>query len=109
MATRDNQFPATVTIWRKGDNLQARRASLQTVTLPDGTEQKLLRDGAVGCFVNKNTGNQTLKLRFRGRWYAIPTMDEVQFWTFDSVCETPDGRTVEPDAPDSWLSLLGLV
>jgi hypothetical protein len=27
-----------------------------------------------------------------------------QPWTI-----TPDGRTVEPDAPDSWLRILGLV
>jgi hypothetical protein len=30
-------------------------------------------------------------------------------WTFDGVAETPDGSRVEPDAPDSWLTLLGVV
>jgi hypothetical protein len=30
-------------------------------------------------------------------------------WTFDGVAETPDGSRVEPDAPASWLTLLGVV
>jgi len=46
---------------------------------------------------------------FRGTTYETPSMDELEEWVFDSVCETPDGRTVEPDHPDSWLSLLGLI
>jgi hypothetical protein len=105
----ENQFPATVTIWRRGDDIKARISSLDYVTLPDGTTTKLLRDGAVGRFTNTKTGHTFLKLRFQRRWYTVPTMEEVQAWTLDSVCETPDGRMVEPDAPDSWLSLLHLV
>jgi len=35
-------------------------------------------------------------------------MAELEFWMFDSVCETPDGDIVEPDHPDSWLALLGI-
>lgn len=49
------------------------------------------------------------KIKWRGRFWTAPTEGELNHWTFDSVCETPDGRTVEPDAPDSWLSILGLV
>lgn len=108
MITENDQFPATVTVWRKGDKLRARLSSLKTVTLPDGTTTQLLRDGAVGRF-NLPSGDRILKLRFRRKWHPVPSMEDVQFWTFDSCCETPDGRTVEPDAPDSWLSLLGLV
>jgi hypothetical protein len=48
-------------------------------------------------------------IRWRGKWWPAPTDAELQAWTLDSVCETPDGRTVEPDAPDSWLRILGLV
>jgi hypothetical protein len=48
-------------------------------------------------------------MHWRGAWWPLPTMADLQHWTIDSVCETPDGRTVEPDAPDAWLSLLGLV
>jgi hypothetical protein len=49
------------------------------------------------------------RIWWRGQFWHAPTNAELDWWTFDSVCETPDGRTVEPDAPDSWLSLLGLV
>jgi len=30
-------------------------------------------------------------------------------WSLDGVAETPTGARVEPDAPNSWLSLLGIV
>jgi hypothetical protein len=42
-------------------------------------------------------------------WYEVPTMEEIEEWTFDSVCPTPAEDEVEPDHPDSWLSLLGLI
>jgi hypothetical protein len=106
--TEQDQFPAQITIWRKDDSVRARAESLRSVTLPDGTVTKLLRDGAVGRFNLKN-GEKILKLRFNRKWHVVPTMEDVQMWTLDSACETPDGRMVEPDAPDSWLSLLKLV
>ncbi|WOB09717.1 MULTISPECIES: hypothetical protein [Burkholderiales] len=46
---------------------------------------------------------------WRGLTYDIPDFDQIEAWVFGSVCETPDGDTVEPDHPDSWLSLLGIV
>lgn len=109
MALIEEQFPATVTVWRKGSDFQVRRAFMREVTLPDGTVQKLLRDGAVGTFVHRTTGEKFLKLRWHRKWWPVPTMDEVQAWTLDSVCPTPAGDIVEPDHPDAWLSLLGLV
>jgi hypothetical protein len=42
-------------------------------------------------------------------WYQVPLLSEVEEWTFDSVCPTPCDDDLEPDHPDSWLSLLGLV
>jgi hypothetical protein len=109
MALIDEQFPATITVWRKGESIQARHSSLKDVTLPDGTIQRLLRDGAVGKFTNKTTGEDRLKLRWHRKWWPVPTLEEVETWTLDSVCPTPDGDIVEPDHPDAWLSLLGLV
>jgi hypothetical protein len=106
--TENDQWPAEPTVWRKGDSVFTRIRSLESVTLPDGTEHKLLRNGAVGRFKQKD-GSNVLKLRFNRKWHLVPTMDEIQAWTLDSVCETPDGRMLEPDHPDSWLSLLGLV
>lgn len=57
-----------------------------------------LRDGADG-----------LEMVWRGRWWPVPTFGEVEAWALDSVSATPDGRTVEPDAPDSWTRLLGVI
>lgn len=48
-------------------------------------------------------------ITWRGQVYDVPSMDEIEEWVCDSVCETPDGDTVEPDHPDSWLRLLGLI
>ena len=48
-------------------------------------------------------------LRWNDEWVPIPSIAAFQEWTMDSVCPTPDGEMVEPDAPNSWLSLVGLV
>lgn len=56
-----------------------------------------LRDGADG-----------LEMAWRGQWWQVPTFGEVEAWALDSISETPDGRTVEPDAPDAWTRLLGV-
>lgn len=44
----------------------------------------------------------------------LPTMEELEEMTFDSICPTPTGDDVEPDGygPDgapSWLMALGLI
>jgi len=54
-------------------------------------------------------GGGVLRIFWRGKFWPAPTDAELDWWTFDSCCETPDGRTVEPDAPDSWLCILRLV
>jgi hypothetical protein len=51
----------------------------------------------------------SLKIQWRGKFWPAPSDAELDFWTFDSCCETPDGRTVEPDHPESWLRILRLV
>jgi hypothetical protein len=42
-------------------------------------------------------------------WYDIPCLEDLEEWTFDSVCFTPSEDEVEPDHPDSWLRLLYLI
>lgn len=54
------------------------------------------------------TGADGLEMAWRGQWWPVPTFGEVEAWALDSVSETPDGRTVEPDAPDAWTRLLGV-
>ena len=41
--------------------------------------------------------------------YSREERKDLEEWTFDSVCFTPAGDDVEPDHPDSWLSILGLI
>lgn len=48
-------------------------------------------------------------LNWNEQEYDIPDDEQIEEWMLDSVCETPDGECVEPDHPDSWLSLLGLI
>ena len=40
------------------------------------------------------------EVQWRGESYPTPSDDMIQFWVFDSVCETPEGDIVEPDHPD---------
>jgi len=49
------------------------------------------------------------EVKWGSNWYPAPSMEEVEEWVFDSVCETPRGDMVEPDHPGSWLSILGLI
>ena len=48
-------------------------------------------------------------IQWRGQTHQVPSMSEIEEWVLDSVCETPEGDRVEPDHPDSWLSLLGII
>jgi hypothetical protein len=48
-------------------------------------------------------------ITFKGHTYPVPSMEQIEEWVIDSVCETPEGDCVEPDHPDSWLSLLRLI
>lgn len=49
------------------------------------------------------------EVRWAGAWYPVPSMAEIERFCFDSVAESPDGATVEPDHPESWPSILGLI
>lgn len=42
-------------------------------------------------------------------WYQIPLMGEIEDWTLGSVACTPCDDDCEPDHPDSWLRILGLI
>ena len=53
-------------------------------------------------------------IEWRGQLFDVPTFEELEGWVFDSVCETLEGGTIEPDGWDcegcpSWLLVLGLV
>ena len=42
-------------------------------------------------------------------WYPVPSLGDVEAWALDSIAETPCGDSVEPDHPDAWPRLLGVV
>ena len=48
-------------------------------------------------------------ITWNGEEYEVPSFAEIESWVYDSVCETPDGCIVEPDHPDSWVRILGLI
>ncbi len=106
------QFPATLTMApvTVGRVRYARR-------LPDGRERlrnpetgKPVRmNGDVAAFRTGDPLTPRLRLWFDGAWFDVPTIAQCMEWTFDGVAETPDGSRVEPDAPESWLTLLGVV
>lgn len=106
------QFPATVTIWATTPG-RARFARVvcgrDRLRNPE-TGKPVRMTGDVAAFRNPaNPLTPILRLWFNGAWHDVPTIAECMAWSLDGVCETPDGRMVEPDAPDAWLSLLGVV
>lgn len=42
-------------------------------------------------------------------WYQVPLMAEIEDWSLGSVACSPCDDDVEPDHPDSWLVLLGMI
>lgn len=66
--------------------------------------------GVLQCFWIPAGGNYSSqdKEELTG-WYEVPCMEDIEAWSFDSVCFTPSDDEVEPDHPDSWLRILGLM
>lgn len=78
------------------------------LTADDGaTETAAALAARAGLPIDQAGGSR--RIWWRGKFWAAPTDAQLEWWTFDSVAETPDGRTVEPDHPESWLSILCLV
>ena len=114
------QFPATATMAPVVVD-GARRVRLSR-RLPDGRER--LRDadgravrmnGDVAAFRGPDPLTPVLRLWFgtpgqtAAAWHDVPSIAQLMGWTLDGVAETPDGSRVEPDAPQSWLTLLGVI
>lgn len=97
--SQTEQLPIDCTIFKKKDGIYC----TQSVRGKDRIDGKKM-NGDVASFKGG-----ILKLWWEGKWWQVPTMCEFQEWTMDSVCPTPEGDIVEPDHPDSWLSLAGLV
>jgi hypothetical protein len=108
------QFPVDPTIWARRGSDGTRRI-IGSKFLRSGAPRR--RDPVTGRPVKmsgdiasfRRPDGSVLRLWWRDRWIDLPTIAQVEEWTFDTCCETPDGDTLEPDAPESWLRLLGLV
>ena len=105
------QFPATVTL--SAVVVDGERRVRFACRLPDGRERLRTPDGRavrmhgdVAAFADG--AGVRLRLWFADAWRDVPSIAECMEWTLDGVAETPDGSRVEPDAAESWLSLLGL-
>ena len=106
------QFPATPTITPAGPGRVrfARRLNNGRERLRNLETGKALRmDGDVAAFKGPDPLTPVFRLLWRGVWIDVPTIAECMEWSHDGVAETPDGSRVEPDAPNSWLSLLGII
>lgn len=107
------QFPATPTL--AAVVVDGERRVRFSRRLPDGRERlrnpetgaAVRMDGDVAAFANG--AGVRLRLWFAGAWCDVPSIAELMEWSLDGVAETPDGSRVEPDAPKSWLTLLGVV
>ena len=73
------------------------------------TGKCLRMNGDTAAFKGPNPLQPIYRLFWNGQWLDVPTIAELMAWSMDGICETPDGSRVEPDAPDAWLSLLGIV
>ena len=49
------------------------------------------------------------ELRHCGKWYAVPTLAELESYLFDSIADGPLISGIEPDHPESWPALLGMI
>lgn len=49
------------------------------------------------------------EITWKGLPYSVPSLDELEAMMFGDTAEAPDGTEVEPDHPDSWLSLLRIM
>lgn len=59
-------------------------------------------------YSRRNDGFNT-HLFYRGRWFKVPSTDDLEDMVHGCLSESPYGDIVEPDHPESWLVLLGLM
>lgn len=97
------QLPLERTIFKTKEGLKCtQRVNGKDRLRIDGKSQKMTGDVAL-------FKGGIIKLWWHGKWWEVPSLFDFQRWTIDSCCETPDGSIVEPDDPDSWLSLANLI
>jgi hypothetical protein len=106
------QLPVTPTITPAGSGRVRYAATLNNgkprLRHPE-TGAALRMHGDVVAFKGADPFVPVFRLWWHGVWVDVPTIAECMEWAADGIAETPAGDRVETDAPDSWLSLLGVV
>jgi hypothetical protein len=84
--------------------------SMKPGQLKAGDITKDKRTGLLRIYWEPVGGNYTAEEKDTlAGFYEIPCMGELEEMSFDSLALTPAEDSVEPDHPDSWLSLLGMI
>ena len=92
-----DQFPAEINFIQDGKSVPFNGAVYQD------------KNGSLRLFWMPQGGNYRDEYDALVAWYEVPSMAEIEEMTLDSCALSPCEDTVEPDHPDSWLSLLGLI
>jgi hypothetical protein len=87
------QFQATIT-YIQGE----------TKRTPKSGDVKQDSNGTYWCYWKPKYDEEDLE-----GWYEVPSNEDIEEWSFDSICCTPGEDEVEPDHPDSWLRLLSMI
>jgi hypothetical protein len=107
------QFPARPTITPSGPGRvrfsRVLNNGRERPINPETGKRTVRMTGDVAAFKGPDPLTPVLRLWFGQRWHDVPSIAQCMEWSFDGVAETPDGSRVEPDAPESWLALLGIV
>ena len=106
------QFPVAPTMTPAGPGHVrfARRLNDGRERLRNPETGKALRmNGDVAAFKGPDPLTPMLRLLWHDQWIDVPSIAQCMEWSLDGVAEAPDGSRVEPDAPNSWLSLLGVI
>ena len=90
-----------------GEAVKAINCPWQSSDAEDHGETAAVLAAERGLSIDQSGGHK--RILWRGKYWPAPTDAELQGWTVDSVSETPDGRMVESDNSESWLTILGLV
>ena len=77
----------------------------------DGAGAIARRDGELALYwlPSAEGGTDLMAAMELAGWYPIPAAGDVERWCLGSTAETPAGDHVEPDHPDAWPRLLGLI
>ena len=76
----------------------------------DGAGAIARRDGVLALYwLPSEQGYSFADAMELAGWYPIPAAGDVERWSTGETAETPAGDDVEPDHPDGWPRLLGLI